>query len=178
MILNYKLTAEDYLQYQLFISSRTEIHNKRRFRSRIIFPILYSILGLILFLVKKDISVFIILLIISLIWYVFNPIYTRWKYKRHFQKHIDANYQKRINRDLETKFVKNTLWLTDNGSVSKIKKSEFKVLIDTQNHFFLKLDTGTAVIIPKRSVENNQEFISLVTKLGVDYKNELDWKWK
>ena len=178
MNLKYQLTPDDYLQYQLYNSSRSEIQNKRRFRSRVVFPILYSLLGLIFALVKANVSYFIPLLIIALIWYVVYPIYSKWKYRRHFQKHIKANYQNKVNQDLETKINNNSLFLIDHLSESRINRSQLKGLIETQYHFFVKLASDSAVIIPKRAIKNQPEFIKLLTKLGTEYVDEKAWEWK
>ena len=45
MNINYQLTNLDFLEHQLYTSSKSELHKKRRFRSRIIIPILYLVLG-------------------------------------------------------------------------------------------------------------------------------------
>ena len=65
----------------------------------------------------------------------------------------------------------------DFTSETKISGTELKELIETKNHFFIKLTTDLSLNVPKRSIENQAEFKKRVTKLGAEYVDELNWKW-
>ena len=178
MNINYKLTNSDFLEYQLYASSKSELHKKRRFRSRIIIPIIYLLFGLYLAYKNQDKVIGIIFIVIAVIWFILHPLYSKWRYKKHFQKHIEENYKNRINKPVEINFDENSLNIKDFTSESKINGTELKKLIETKNHFFIKLTTDLSLIVPKNTVENQIEFKKRVTELGAEYVNELDWKWK
>lgn len=178
MNINYKLTNSDFLEYQLYASSKSELHKKKRFRSRIIIPIIYLLFGLYLAYKNHDKVIGIIFIVIAVIWFILHPRYSKWRYKKHFQKHVEENYKNRINKPVEINFDKNSLNIKDFTSESKINRAELKKLIETKNHFFIKLTTDLSLIVPKNTVENQIEFKKRVTELGAEYVNELDWKWK
>lgn len=178
MKLNYKLTNSDFLQYHLYASSKSALHKKRRFQTQIIIPVIYILTG-IYFMIKYDSYVIIAAFsAIAILWFAFYPKYSGWSYKKHFRKHIEENYKNRINTPAEIEFVADGVLTKDHTSESRIKGSEIKNLIEIKNHYFLKLSTDLFIIIPKQVIKNEAEFKEKVTALGVQYVNELDWKWK
>ena len=97
---------------------------------------------------------------------------------KHFQKHVEENYKNRINKPVEIDFDENSVNAKDFTSESKINGTELKELIETKEHFFIKLTTDLSLIVPKHSIENQTEFKKRVTELGAEYIDELNWKWK
>ncbi|MCP3932303.1 MAG: YcxB family protein [Bacteroidetes bacterium] len=55
---------------------------------------------------------------------------------------------------MEIDFDENFVNVKDYTSESKINGTELKELIETQNHFFIKLTTDLSLIVPKHSIEN------------------------
>jgi len=178
MKVNYQLTNSDFLEYQLYTSSKSELHKKRRFRSRIIIPIIYLLFGLYLANKNENSGIGIMFGGIGIGWFAFYPVYSKWRYKRHFKKHVEENYKNRINKPVEIDFDENSVNAKDFTSESKIKGTELKELIETKNHFFIKLRTDLSLIVPKHSIENELEFKKRITELGAEYINELNWEWK
>ncbi|NMH89117.1 YcxB family protein [Flavivirga algicola] len=178
MKINYKLTNEDFLEYQLYTSSKSELHKKRRRNSRIMIPILFLLYGL--YLTKRDQNFIGIVLfgIVASVWFIFYPKYSKWRYKNHFKKHVEENYKNRINKPVELDFDKNSVNAKDFTTESKINGTELKQLIETKDHFFIKLATDLSLVVPKLSIENKTEFKKHVTELGAEYIDELNWKWK
>ena len=178
MKITYQLTNTDYLEYQLFTSSKSKLHKKKRFQSRIIVPILYFLLGLYLSNKNDDSKLMIVFAIVSILWFLLYPLYSKWKYKKHFKKHIEENYKNRINKLVEISLDEDSIKAKDYASESKINGTEVKELIETKNHFFMKLQTDLSLIIPKHSIDNREEFIIRVKSYGTDYIEETSWVWK
>ncbi|XLS27930.1 YcxB family protein [Flavobacteriaceae bacterium M23B6Z8] len=178
MTINYQLTNSDFLEYQLYTSSKSELIKKRRFRSRIIIPIIYLILGLFFANHSGKFGIGIAFVIFGILWFIFYPLYSKWRYKNHFKKHVEENYKNRINKPVKIDFDENSLNAKDFTSESRINGTELKELIETKDHFFIKLTTDLSLIVPKHSIENQSEFKMRVTELGAEYVDELNWKWK
>lgn len=178
MNIAYKLTNSDFLAYQLYISSKSKSHEKKRLRSRILVPIFYIGFAVFLYVLNKKSMLPVIFAGIAFIWFLFYPFYSRWLYKRHFRKHIAQNYKNRINKENELSFGENAVLTTQAKSSSKIDESEIKALIETKDHFFIKLASDMSFIVPKTYVENQEGFKKEMTKLNVEYINEIDWEWK
>ncbi|WP_327019373.1 YcxB family protein [Croceibacter atlanticus] len=178
MTINYQLTNSDFLEYQLYTSSKSKSHKKKRLRSRYIVFILYTLLGLYFAYKNGNNGIGVIIASFGLLWFAFYPMYAKWNYKRHFKKHVEENYKNRISKPVEIDFDENSVNAKDFTSESRINGTELKELIETKDHFFIKLTTDLSLIVPKHSIENQSEFIKRVTELGAEYVDELNWKWK
>jgi hypothetical protein len=178
MKINYKLINSDFIAYQLYTSSKSESYQKRRRNNRFIGPIVMILYGL--YTIKKDENYIGIIIsgILAILWFLFYPLYSKSRYERHFKKHVEENYRNRINKTVEIDFEENFINTKDFTSESKINGTELKELIETQNHFFIKLTTDLSLIVPKHSIENKAEFKKCLTELGAEYVDELNWKWK
>jgi hypothetical protein len=126
----------------------------------------------------QNLFVTLIFVLIAIFWFFLHPIYSRWRYKNHFKKHVAENYKNRINKPVEIDFTENSVNAKDFTSESKIYGTELKELIETKNHFFLKLKTDLSLVVPKHSIENQSEFKKRITELGAEYIDELNWEWK
>ncbi|GAB5399228.1 MAG: hypothetical protein Aureis2KO_08130 [Aureisphaera sp.] len=141
-------------------------------------PIIYVLLGIFIANQNEKLGIGIALIAFGVLWFVFHPLYSKWRYKNHFKKHVEENYKNRINVPIEIDFDKNSLDARDFTSQSRISGTELKELIETKSHFFIKLTTDISLIIPKHSIENQAEFKKRVTELGAKYIDELNWEWK
>ena len=84
----------------------------------------------------------------------------------------------RINKPVQINIDEISVNVVDITSESKIKGNQLKELIETPNHYFIKLATDMALIVPIKSIVNKAEFENLLTELGAEYIDEVDWKWK
>jgi len=178
MTINYQLADSDFLAYQLYAASKSELYKRRRFRSRVIVPVIYALFGFYLFINRGDIRILFVFVGIGILWFAFYPMYSKWGYKRHFKKYVAENYKNRINKPVQINIDEISVNVVDITSESKIKGNQLKELIETPNHYFIKLATDMALIVPIKSIVNKAEFENLLTELGAEYIDEVDWKWK
>lgn len=64
----------------------------------------------------------------------------------------------------------------DSTTESKTNGTELKELIETKDHFLIKLTTELSQIPPKHCIENQTEFKKRATELGAEYVDELNCK--
>ena len=147
-------------------------------RARYIVFIVYLFIGLCFVYVYKNEIAGGIVGLFGVLWFVFYPKYAKWNYKRNFKKHIEESYSNRINKPLEIVLDENSMNTKDFVSESKIDGAGLKKLIETQNHFFIKIATDLSLIVPKHSIENQVEFKNRVKELGAEYVDELNWTWE
>ena len=179
MKLEYTLNFSDFLEYQLYFSSKSELHKKNRNKSRFVVPIIYIIFGLFILLIKKT-ELAIAFFVFAALWFLFYPLYSKWRYKRHFEKHIKENYKNRIGKLAVLNFDKNADFIetSDSGTQTKIQESEFDKLIELKDHYFLRLKSELSIIIPKRAISEHEEFKKLFSDINLEYVNEVNWEWK
>ncbi len=177
MTIKYQLGTEDYLLHQLYTSSKSELHKKRRNRSRLIIA-LSSIVFASFFFIQDHAIGGAVYLLCGFIGYILHPFYAAWQYKRHFKKHIDENLKNRIDVPIKLEITDTYLKLSDPESNSEISVTLLDKLIELTDHFFIKLSNNSTIILPKSALTNQQEFVTRISALDVTLSNETQWKWR
>ena len=87
-----KLDENDHLTYQLFAASGKSSVKKTRLRGWAITTGTFLVLGLLFLQQKNELlaKYFMVLSALSLILY---PVYSRWRYKRHYRKHVRDTFE-------------------------------------------------------------------------------------
>lgn len=181
MRIEYTLEKIDFLKFQLFAASISERIIKSRKNSRIRLPIVYLILGLLLF-VFADLIFALIFIGIGVVWYLLHPYFMKKRYIHHFEKYIDENYQNRIGKTVTIDFDGEHIISTDYLGESRLKIREIAEINEIKDYVFLKFSSGESFIIPKDRLKNVNELNDILTKivsdLSINHNIDLDWQWK
>ncbi|WP_196895983.1 YcxB family protein [Aureivirga marina] len=176
--IHFQLKESDFLAYQMYESSISKLQKRKRMISRYAITLVYIVFALFSMMHYQKPVLVIAIVIVAFIWFLFYPTYSRYQYKNHFQKHIEAHFQKRINQDVEIQVNEEGIYTKDYSFEGKINKRQIKELIETKDHFFVRLTTELSLIIPKRAVENKREFAdTIVNEFHAIYTNAINWKW-
>lgn len=178
MNIEYTLTTDDFLTYQLYASSKSVSQKKKRRNNRVLYAIIYLLFGLYLSFRDNSYLGIIIFGVLALLWFILFPQYSRRKYEKHFQKHVEENYSNRTHKPITIVIENDCILTKDFVSESKISGSEVVSLIEISNHYFIKLATDSSLVVPKHAIENQAMFKDQITTLGATYVNELSWEWK
>ena len=178
MKITYSLTNDDFLTYQLYTISKSELHNRKRYRSRYFIPLLYVAFSLFLYYQKKNLTTSLTFIGIAVLWMLFYPVYSKWSYQNQLKKHISKNYQNRIDTPITLEIVNGKVIAKDPTAESNVDASEIASLIELPKHFLIQLTTNTAFIVPKQAVENPDLLQQEMIAIGATYINELDWEWR
>lgn len=177
----YAIEFDDFLQHQLYISSKSKNTQKARKKSKL------SVLGIFLafsiysFFTDDQVLAYYFLVLIGAT-IIFYPRYQRNHYKKHYSKFINETYKNRFG-EVSTLIFRDDFIESDSiVGESKMNYTSIEEIIEIKNHIFLKLKTGGSLIIPKAKIENLNELkISLEAiskKYAIPNTVELDWKWK
>jgi YcxB-like protein len=181
MTLKYCLSADDYLQHQLYIASTTK-RIKRKRRQGLIVVVLAFTASTALFYETDNKLLTYYFAALSILSLVFYPFYLRNHYKKHYQKFIFDTYKERFDKYATIVFKEETLETFDETGEAKLNYSVFKEIIETSNHIFIKVRTGGGLIIPKSEAEDLENIIltlkTLADRMKIRYMEKLDWKWR
>lgn len=178
MKLEYSLTNDDFLEHQLYEASISKRIKSKRFKMRIISPLIYLGFGLFSLFANNNYILAAVFLIIAILWFLFYPRRSKKRHIKHYKNHIKDHYKNRINKVAELEFNKDYILSKDSSSESKISTTEIISLIELKNHLFLKLNSGFSLIIPKRAIENVSDFKKEITQLNIPLVDELNWCFK
>ena len=178
MKIKYKLSKEDYLLYYLYTASKSKTVNRNRTRALYIPPVFYILFGSFLSIYDSSMTGVIIFGLTSILWIIFYPGYQRKKYKNYYLKFINEKYSKLIDIPNEIEFQNEYLLTRNKTGESKIKASELRQIIKLKDHFILELSDKNSFIIPKKSINNESEFLSSLKKYDKEYIDQVQWEWK
>jgi len=169
MKLVFTLNFTDFLEHQLYFSSKSELVKKDRKKKRIIVPIIYIVFSLVLILLEKKVLAY-VFFGFSIFWYFIHPLYAKFRYKRHYKKHVNENYKKRVGKQVEVYINRdeNFIETSDLSIQTKINTAEFEKLIELKEYFFLRLKSEVSIIIPKREVADKEKFKKLFSNINLE----------
>ena len=181
MTLTYQLDQNDFLQHQLFLASKTERVKKKRTTSWLTVSGTMFLLGFLFFQSNNPMLgyYFLALGIIALLFY---PLYQRHQYKKHYARFIAETYKSRFGQTANLHFSEHAIETSDSSGEAKINLSELEHVTETGDYFYPKLKIAGHLIIPKSKISNvyqfRQELKQLCQRLGINFIEELSWKWK
>lgn len=178
MEIGYTLDEDDFLQYQLYTSSKSKTIKRRRLIMWALIPVLYLALALYNYANKNELLFPVILLIFTILWFIFYPIYSKFRYKKHYKKYVQTNYKTRFFKPVELNINSNYIEAKDFTGESKINISEIEYLVELKDQFLLHVSSNASIIIPKRDLQEIDDFKNEFKKLNIPIREELNWKWK
>ena len=180
MIFTLTFTENDYLIAALYNASKKNTVRQTRIRAWLIIVACFIVLGLV-FTVTKNPFFQYYFFAFALISLVFYPFYQRYKYKKHYQKHIAESVQYRIGKASTVELTKDKVKCNDVTGETMINISELSEINEIGTHIFLKFKSGESLIIPKRQINESELWLDLtpiINDNGVKVNKELNWKWK
>ena len=175
MKLTFDLKSTDFLTYQLFAASQTPGIQQKKRRGRI-FLALGSLAFSVFFYIGNSLFLSIYFLVFAIGTYVFYPRYFKWRYHRHYQKHIRQHYENRLNVAQEVEILPDHIFLRDKTGEARILINEVEEVIEAPEHFFVKLSTGASLIFPKVQLDTDA-VKSTFESLGLTIVDQRGWKW-
>ena len=180
MRFEYSLDMQDFLTFQLFTASRSPLVMKKRRRNRIVIPVVYLFLALVLVAIGSFISA-IVFTLIGLAWFLFYPVYERRLYPPRYKKYLAENLANRFGKPVLLEFSQDLVFTRDFMGEEKINLSQAEELAEIGDYYFLKFNSGASLIIPKRAVSNQEAsrfFSELVARLNIKHTVDLEWVWR
>ncbi len=178
--INYSLTQSDLLEFQMFTSAQTKSHRSQRLRSTLWIILICGGAGGYVFS-KGEETFSYYFFGTALLWLVFSKHFLKWRYERHFKKHIEETKQGMIG-------VEASLEMDDTGLISKsadgtgnIDYNGIESLTELRGIFLIKLKQSLTLCNPKAAVEQEQleSFVkTLSERTSIPVTDESNYRWK
>lgn len=178
----FTLNEEDYLTHQLYLSSNSKKSMGRRKRSWFLTTSIFLGIGIIFHMEGNAFlgNYFFVAALLSLLFF---PLYSRWRYKKHFRSHIAEHFSNLFGNPVTVEFLEDYIVTQDESeSESKISTAQVVGLHELPKHFFVTLVSGQSLILPKEGIDQPEELRkdleTLGRKVGLDIIDRNDWKWR
>ena len=179
--LKYALHKVDFLMLQLYTASKSETLKSRQKRAKIVIPVLYLVLGLILYFPLHQPIVAIVMVVLAVAWFLFYPSRQKKTYTNYYAQYIDEYYTSRYGEEMDIIIDENYIQVKTSYSESKTILSHLAVIEEIPDYLFLKYESGASLIIPRKKVADfekvKEDLLALTANLDVKYTSDLNWKW-
>lgn len=159
MKIDYDLTEEDYLNFNMYHVKNSKTAMKSLKLQRFLGPIFFIVFAYIFSVIAETeiLGLFIVFLIIGVLWFAFYP--------KYFYSHVKRQTKKMIQEgENEGLLGEHHLLMTDEGITETTSTSETKVgweslkeFKEDDDNFYLYNSSLSAIILPKRDVANEEE---------------------
>jgi len=179
--INYQNNREEFLNYQLYIASKSDRVRRRRKRGKSVIPVCYILMGLF-FLMRGSTGLGFIFCTIAILWYFIYPLWEAKYYVRHYKAFIKEHYEEMINRSVHMEIGTKHLTAATDNTQSSMAVSEIVSMVEISSAVFIRLKTGLAFIIAKANMAHPDEKISelkaVASRLNIPYITDNTWRWK
>jgi hypothetical protein len=175
------LDENDYLAFQLYTASKSpRVKNMRRL-SWLVTTLAFASLAF-LFFANDNRFLFLYFSVCAVLCLLFYPLFSRWRYKRHYQKHVRDTFKNRIGEKTDLVFDENSVTIKDRSGEVKVNKTAIEEINEIRDYYFIKSRSGACVILSKSKSPDiakiKAELDVMIQKQGVKHNLELDWKWR
>lgn len=174
------LDEKDHLTFQLYIASKTKRIQNIRLKSWIYTTVALASLAFLFHISNNKFlrNYFLAFTILSAFLY---PFYSRYRYKKHYARHVRENLKNMINTPFTIRFDETSINTVDKTGSTTTHKTEITEIIELNEYFFLKTTYGYSMVIPKRQsseIPDLDNQLNEIVKQGASYTKDLDWAWK
>lgn len=164
MKIDYNLTEEDYLKFNMFHIKNSKAATKSLNLQRFLGPIFFIVFAYIFSMIAEIafLGLLITFLIVSLLWVIFYP--------KYFYSHVSRQTRKMIQEGENEGLLGNHhLLMTEEGIIETTSSGETKVtwaslkeFKEDEDNFYLYNSGLSAIILPKRNVVDVEEIRAYV----------------
>ena len=159
MKINYELTEEDYLHFNLFHVKQSKTAIKSLNIQRFLTPVFFIIVAFIFSGIGDMPVVFplIIFGLISIVWLIFYPKYFYSLVMRQSKKMLREGKNDGLLGEQQLALSEEGIVYTTSNGESRTKWSGIKKVVEDSDFFYLYNSSVSAYILPKRALSNVEE---------------------
>lgn len=166
MEINYRLTEEDYLIFNIFHIKNSKIAMRALNIQRFLTPIIFLILSYVFSKVGDTpfLVLFITFLIISILWVIFYPKYFFSRITRHAKKMILEGKNDGLLGEHHLIMTEDGISDSTANGETKVTWSGIKNFKEDKYNLYLYNSSISAYILPKRNLNNVEEIRNFIKK--------------
>jgi hypothetical protein len=181
MKVEFLIEKESLVSMNLFRIAQSESILKTRKTAQIIVAAL-PIFSAIYFFVNENIPIVILSILFSVAAYFLYPLRDARFYKKKITANVLEANKDKFGQRITLTFDEENLSSKINDKEGQISLKEIEQIDEIENEIFIKTFSGQSILIPKKDVTNINECIAflknLSAKLNIQYKADLNWKYK
>ena len=175
---HFRLSEDDFLVYTLYNASVSRLLRRRRLRMRWIVSVLYIGMGAWLSLAREVRVGGLVFAAFGLLWLLFYPRYSAWRYKRTYRRIVREQTRDRVNKSYNMELAEDQLQIRNENSESKISYGGISEVVVLREYVLLMFKERSGLVIPRRDVPDPEAFLGFFRGKGVAVELRESWRWK
>lgn len=181
MKINYEVTENDLLTYQLFSASKSKEINKKRSKNTLLWPSVYIVCGILAFIPTHRINGSLLFFAGAILWIIFYPVWERKHYVSHYLNFVRDRQKGQIGVKSTIEFTDDFLTANSDESESKILYSLITEINEIPSLIIIHLKGGQALLLSEYAPGIDQlkpKLHEIANRFDIEYRVDLSWKWK
>lgn len=145
--IEYQLTEEDLVRFNLYYSAHSELHKRQRRRHRLLVPVVYVMLAGLLCWIRAFIGAS-ILAAFALVWFLLSPAWLRWRFRKHYEKHIRETKVETLKEPMTLELQPDGICTSSAVGESKFRYSAVDQIVENDGYTYVFIGKGMALILP------------------------------
>jgi len=145
--IEYKLTEQDLLKFNLYYSANSDLHRKYRRRYRLFVPVAYAVLALLLCLLHSFV-VASIFAAVGVGWFFLSPMWMRRRYRKQYEKQIRETIGDSLRDPITLELQPDGICSSSYIGESKYRYSAVDRIEENDGYTYIFIGKGMALILP------------------------------
>jgi len=177
--IEYRLTENDLLKFNLYYSANSELHQKHRRRHRVLVPVAYAVLAALLCLSRAFVAAS-LFAIFGVAWFLLSPRWMRKRYQKHYEKHIRETVGESLRTPMTLELRADGICSTSHLGESKYRYSAVDKIVENDGYTYVFIGKGMALVLPHDRIPQAtiSSVVSEITqrKQGANKASEVTWE--
>lgn len=178
--LQFNYTEQEFIDYQLYIASKSPSQQKRMRRNRWLVALIYLGIAGIGFLNKNNTQIY-IFAALAIVWYIAYPLWSKKFHKKHFMQFILQQNKARIGNKVQLDFTDNIITIQEDEQHIEIPIQDVVEIAELKQLILLRLNSEQVIIVHKVANVAAEQIISfmksLALKRAIRYVDDTKWVW-
>ena len=145
--IEYQLTEEDLIRFNLYYSAHSELHKRQRRRHRLLVPVVYAVLAG-LCCMSRSFIVASVLAAFALVWFLVSPAWLRWRFRKHYEKHIRETKGETLKEPMTLELQPDGICTSSAVGESKFRYSAVDQIVENEGYTYVFISKAMALILP------------------------------
>lgn len=145
--IEYRLTEEDLLKFNLYCSANSELHQKQRRRHRVLVPVAYAILAALLCVSRSFVAAS-VFAAFGAAWLLFSPRWMRRHYRKYYEKQIRETVGESLRTPMTLELGADGICTTSHLGESRFRYSAVDKIVENDGCTYVFIGKGMALVLP------------------------------
>lgn len=145
--IEYRLTEDDLLKFNLYYSANSDLHRRQRRRHRFLVPAAYAVFTGLLCLSRSFVAAS-LFAAFGIGWFLLSPAWMRRHYRKHYGKHVKETVGEFLQSPMTLELRPEGICSSSYLGESKYRYAAVDSIVDHDGYTYVFIGKGSALVLP------------------------------